>query len=152
MREGMGSVFLYNMIIIFIVVTFAFLAGTMSYAKAFRINSRILNSIEIYEGYNDEAANDIAHILNNYGYKIGTEKCPSKKGTVDITKINTNGEYSYCIYATVVDERHYNYGVLTYMYLDLPIIGQYLKFPVYTKSDTIYYFTTDNKKVGEFFK
>lgn len=149
MKEGMGSVFLYNMIIIFIVVTFAFLVGIMSYAKAFRVNSKILNAIETYEGYNSSSAREIARLLNNYGYLVGTPDCPLREGKESLEQITSNGEYKYCIYSFTVDNKHYNYGILTYMRMDIPLIGKIINIPVFTKTDTIYYFTNDGKKIGE---
>ena len=51
MREGIGSVFLYNIIIVFIVITFGFLSASLSYMKAFKVNGKIANALEKYEGY-----------------------------------------------------------------------------------------------------
>ncbi len=45
MREGIGSIALYNIIIVFITITFAILAGTLSYSEAFKANNRIINAI-----------------------------------------------------------------------------------------------------------
>ena len=53
MNQSVGSIALYNIVLIFIVIVFAFLAATVSYSKAFRVNSRIIFAIEKYEGYND---------------------------------------------------------------------------------------------------
>lgn len=148
MREGIGSVFLYNIIIIFIVITFAFILGIMSYAKAFRVNSKLVNAIETYEGYNELSAKEIARTLNNYGYKKGTIDCPNRNGKQSLETITSYGNYQYCVYAYTIDNNHYNYGVLTYMNLDLPIIGKLINIPVFAKTDTIYYFTIDNKNIG----
>ena len=139
MREGTGSIFLYNMIIIFIVIVFAFLAGIMSYSKAFRINSKIINAIETFEGYNSKSDAGIKRALTNFGYRIGQDKCPNKYGEA-IDHI-TKDDFDYCVYELKIDDKHYNYGILTYMYLDLPLIGSKLKVKVYTKTDSIYYFT-----------
>lgn len=140
MREGIGSVFLYNIIIIFIVILFAFLAGTMSYSKAFRVNSRIINAIEVSEGYNEQANKEITRVLGTLGYRHsgGNHSCPTKKGATLLENITS--DYEYCVYYYKIDDRHYNYGILTYIYLDLPVIGELLKIPVYTKTARIYHF------------
>ena len=52
MRQAIGSVPMYNIIIIFIVITFGFLSATLSYMKAFKVNGRIAKALENYEGYN----------------------------------------------------------------------------------------------------
>lgn len=139
MREGIGSIFLYNMIIIFIVIVFAFLAGIMSYSKAFRINSKIIDAIETYEGYNAKSDTEIQRALINFGYRKGQGKCPEKYGTV-VNHI-TKGDFDYCLYEIKIDDKRYNYGVLTHMHMDIPIIGDKVRIPVFTKTDSIYYFT-----------
>ena len=140
MREGIGSVFLYNIVIVFIVVIFAFLAGTMSYSKAFRVNSRIINALEKYEGYNELSDTEINNVLQTLGYRVNTGgfSCPEREGAEAVTKVTDS--YEYCVYYYQIDSRHYNYGVLTYIYLDLPVIGRLFKVPVYTRTARIYQF------------
>ena len=41
MKEAIGSVPLYNFIIIFIVITFAFISATLMYYRAFKLNSSV---------------------------------------------------------------------------------------------------------------
>ena len=97
MREGLGETFTYNMIIIFIVIVFGLLAATISYYKAFKVNNRILDSIEKYEGYNDAAKKDIENTLKTIGYTVNTEHatCPQRSGA-QLLKQNDN--YLYCVY------------------------------------------------------
>ena len=42
MSTSIGHTFLYNLIILFIIIIFAFLSGTLSYYKAFKVNNRIV--------------------------------------------------------------------------------------------------------------
>lgn len=137
MREGIGSIFLYNIMILFIVIIFAFLAGTVSYSKAFRVNSKIVNAIEKYEGYNDLAASEINRVLKTLGYKVGGANCKTKDGAKPISSL----DYAFCVYYLNVDAKHYRYGVMTYLYLDLPLIGNSIKLPVYSKTERIYKFS-----------
>ena len=135
-----------NIVIIFIILVFAFLAGTLSYTKAFRVNSKIVNELEKYEGYNDLSKREIDRILNVLAYApIGNNRCPETKtvnGSVGQI-VHLNNEYfAYCIYyfPNDGDGRHYSYGVQTYVYLELPIIGRTLKLPIFTKTSRIYDF------------
>ena len=48
MRESIGTVSLLNFIIFFIFLVFAFLMGTFSYYKAYRVNNSIVAAIEKY--------------------------------------------------------------------------------------------------------
>lgn len=139
MRESIGSTFLYNMIIIFIVIVFAILAATLTYYKAYKVNTRVITSIEKYEGYNDLARTEIDNTLTTIGYmfKEGT-KCPTKKngGTLE----TEDKKFRYCVYYSKEDSKHYSYGVITYITIDIPIVNRALSIPIYTKSNRIYKF------------
>jgi len=155
MQQGIGETFTYNIIILFIIIVFGILAATMSYYKAFKVNNRILDSIEKFEGYNNAAREDIAKKLNTIGYTINTSnaKCPKRNG---MTLEKQDGTYLYCVYYHEDDrgtkeknnnERnhdnepiYYNYSVASYIYIDLPIAGQF-KIPVYTKGERTYNFS-----------
>ena len=51
MKESIGSTFLYNIIFIFIIIVFGLIAATLNYYKGFKINTRILQSIQKNSGY-----------------------------------------------------------------------------------------------------
>lgn len=147
MREGLGSVALYNIIIVFIFMTFAILAGTLSYSKAFKANNRIINAIEKYEGYNDSSATWINSYLTSIGYQSeeNIEPCKARQGLNPMPKNLINQYHRFCVYAENVQTRSYNgryvqFGVVTYINIDAPIIGQFIKIPVYGKSNRIYCF------------
>lgn len=165
MQQGIGETFTYNIIILFIIVVFAILAATISYYKAFKVNNRVLDSIEKFEGYNAAARADIESKLKTLGYTVNTEnaKCPERKG---MTLEKQDGTYLYCVYyheddtgvADIDASRtgntvkngiaknrdnepvYYNYSVASYIYIDLPIVGQF-KIPVYTKGERTYNFS-----------
>lgn len=140
MKESIGSVALFNIIIIFLLVMFALLAATLSYSKAFRVNSRILTTIEKYEGYNELADQEINNILGTLGYQAGNANCPKKNGVKASAKISNN--YDYCVYYMDIDSNHYKYGITTYITLDLPLINK-VKLPIYTETERIYRFTNN---------
>ncbi|MDD3392720.1 MAG: hypothetical protein PHE54_04200 [Bacilli bacterium] len=141
MREGIGSIFLYNLIIIFLLLIFVFLAGTMSYAKAFRVNSRIINAIENFEGYNEASSEEIVRALTNYGYSIEKSgSCKDKDGYITSERLEDN--FTFCVYYKVVNENYLVYGVTSYMYIDLPIIEGLIKIPIYAETDQIYMFSS----------
>ena len=147
MSNPIGHTYMYNFVILFIVIIFAFLAGAMSYYKSYKVNNAIVYSIEKYEGYNDLSKAEISRILTTLGYDSSTPDCSaSYKG---MTLVNdTTKSHNYCIYIEdkVTSGNHANgqyfvYGVRTYMRIDLPVIRT-LKIPVYTKTNQIYKFTT----------
>ena len=139
MNQSVGSIALYNIVLIFIVIVFAFLAATVSYSKAFRVNSRIIFAIEKYEGYNDLATSEIEDVLKTLGYTYDKNfVCPNRDDAEAVERLSNN--YAYCIYYYKEDARHYTYGVLTYLYIDLPFVKDIIKVPVYTKTERIFRF------------
>lgn len=143
MGSSIGHAFLYNLIIFFIIIIFAFLSGTLSYYKAFKVNNRIVHAIEKYEGYNELAKEEVDRILSSFGYSLERANCKDEYNDmffVDAFDYN----YNYCIYIeteTPEKNTYYSYGVLTYMKLDLPIIN-ILNIPVFTRTNKIYKFTS----------
>lgn len=150
MSGPIGHTFLYNLIIIFVVIVFGFLAGTMSYYKAFKINNRIVSAIETFEGYNSNESKggsiqEINRVLGNFGYSKENITCATEyKGMYLVSNVNSgDNPYKYCIY---IDNRnpskgdYYMYGVLTYMNIDLPFVKR-INIPVFTKTNRIYKFT-----------
>ena len=142
MRESIGSVFLYNVIIVFVFLVFAFLAGTLSYAKAFRVNSRIAKALEIYEGYNSLSDELIFNSLVTLGYNPRkTGECPVKDGAKATNITGKSSIYDYCIYRYTVDNRHFTYGITTYINLELPLIER-IKLPIYSRTERIFKFSS----------
>ncbi len=138
MRESIGSTFMYNIIAIFIVVVFAIIAGTMSYFKAFKVNSRIVGIIEKYEGYNDLAKNEISSLLKTMGYrKIDGVTCKTRRGS---KLYEQDPSHSYCVYlyCDEEDQYKYRYGVTTFITIDFPILTTFIKIPIYTETTGIH--------------
>lgn len=149
MRQAIGSVPLYNIIIVFILLTFGFLSATLSYMKAFKVNGRIAKALENYEGYNILSNEEITDSLNTIGYRVGdpsTYTCPVRKGKNPVNAIQGKN-HVYCIYELdyyqngKTKTRYFNYGIVTYIFFDIPIIGETLKIPVYSETEKIFRFS-----------
>ena len=163
MRESIGSVFLYNIIIIFVIIVFGLLSATISYYKAFKVNERLLYSLDKFEGYNQFSKEEMEIFLTSIGYTYnpdGQRECPEEKdGGILIRAKSTN--YLYCVYYHEDDRGsqeqdelngdeepvYYNYALTSYIYVDLPIVGAF-KLPVYTKGERIYNFS-DSQEQGD---
>lgn len=157
MKQGIGMTQTLNIIILFILTAFAILMGIMSYSKAFRTSSRIVKSIEVCEGYNDCAKEQIYRFLSNIGYNHSQSSCPNKDSIVAYTH---DDGFDYCVY--MIDENvdiqgssgycnndqsgcgYARYEVLTYMTFDFPIIDKF-KIPVRNRTDWIYRFPNDRQ-------
>ena len=149
MKEAIGNVPTYNIIIIFIVITFGFLSATLSYYKSFKVNSNIAKQLERYEGYNSLSIGEIENILDTLGYRKGalSGDCPDKMGNELNVSYKMNN-YPVCIYESKLglgtsskSEHYFNFGILTYIYVDIPLVGGTFKIPVYTESERIFRFS-----------
>lgn len=146
-----------NIIIVFILITFAILMGIMSYSKAFRTNSRIVKSIEMCEGYNECSETQINSFLSNLGYSRNQIVCPARD---DLEALSKNNGFDYCVYKIDENEEiqgskgyctndqrecgYDRYRVVTYMVVDFPLIDR-IRIPVFNITDWIYRFPNDRK-------
>lgn len=163
MRESIGSTFLYNIIILFVIIVIGLLSATISYYKAFKVNERLLYSIDKFEGYNDSARKEMEQYLSSIGYsyeETGQSGCATEKNGGTLVK-STTSKYLYCVYYHKDDRGlkekditngdkepiYYNYSITSYIYVDLPIAGKF-KVPVYTKGERIYNFS-DHQSQGD---
>lgn len=142
MKESISYTFLLNIIITFIVISFFVIMCIMSYTKAFRVNSKIVNAIEISEGYNKVAEPEINRILTSYGYQKINVTCQPKEGQKAIgydgqVLPNDKADNGVCVYKFKNGDK-YNYGVVTYMTFDFPIINQLVRIPVYTRTMSLH--------------
>lgn len=149
MKKSIGGAMVFNIIFIYFTVVFALLAATMSYAKAFRVNTRIVNAIEKHEGYNSFALIEIEKHLGSLGYLRGNANCEGtrKINDVDGTLKSIGENYQYCVYRfsnssesiNGEENKYYSYAVVTYIMFDLPLVRNF-KIPIVTKTNRIYDF------------
>lgn len=108
MRQAIAGTWVYQLVIIFILLFVSFLTLSLTYSKAFKNKNELLNIIEKYEGVTQES---IA-IMNNYlvsnGYKV-THSCPTNDGmpwygvkdiegqSIVFKQAVAGEKYSYCI-------------------------------------------------------
>lgn len=160
MKESISYTFLLNIVIVFIFTCFAIIMGVLSYYKAFKANSIILNEIEKYEGYNCLAKDSINTKLQTIGYQTPfTVSCNSSDGKCEASErgykvvsynLDFEGKLVYpdeqmnsvyiCDTNGCATNKHYRYGVYTYMYVDLPVISHLLKVTIFSKSSIMYDF------------
>ena len=160
MRESIGTVSLLNFIIFFILLVFAFLMGTFSYYKAYRVNNAIVSAIEKYEGFNQYSEQEIDNKLKTLGYNRVDFNCPKKNGA-DLLSINetepegsTKTHVGYCVYAYNNDTTYSGntdiydtYEVTTVITFQFPIIQDLLKLRVSSKTGRIYNFVSSKNNM-----
>ncbi len=151
MKESIGLTVTINIVIIFVMVAFVFVVGIYSYTKAFKASSLIIKSLERYEGYNALAYDQINKDLYTVGYLPGdSSKCSETKnasiGEGTLVTLNDQEKFNYCIYFfdNDGDDKHYSYGIVTYITLDFYMFNLKPKFPIYARTTRIYRYTKNS--------
>ena len=142
MREAIGSTWIFQLVLIFILIFAAYLALTINYSKSFRIKNEVLTVIEKYEGVTDDAF----HTINNYLSASNYQEmgyCPDGWYGVKRLDVGTDAgmeianqgtRYYWCLnkisgYHLTFKDRAY-YKIRLFFKFDLPVIGQVSTFDV----------------------
>jgi hypothetical protein len=155
MKESIGNAFIFGIFVTFSFLCLFVLTAAINYSRAVKVKTRLVSLVEDYaessaarrsdEGidlidFDDEDFSKmIEEELMRIGYRrnnggFNQNSCPSLDGA---TLMNKNSAFNYCIYS-YPSNRGYYYKVITYMYFDIPIIGQTLKFPISGETKVIY--------------
>ena len=155
MKESIGNAYVFGIFITFAFLLMLILTVSINYSRASKIKDRILAKVQAYAeanseinvdgtfgkiDFNDEAFHiEIDRELATLGYRrnnggYNQNDCPSRNGAMPM---NPHSDYRYCIYSYSTS-RGYYYGVTTYMYFDVPVIGTTLEFPIYGETRIIY--------------
>lgn len=132
MRESIGSAMLFYIIITFVVIIIITLVGSLSYSKAFKLKTKIVDIIERYHGYdadNEEQQDEIDSLLSKVGYRVGKSSCEANN--------LSNSNYNYCVYGYNTPKGPY-YKVVVFIEFELPIINTVLRFPLSGETEIIY--------------
>lgn len=139
MREAIANSYVFNIILIFVGIIIVILIGSLSYSKAFKVKTKVINIIEKHQEYNDGVVrSEIDEFLKNTGYHVTSAvnswTCPNVNG---VKAINTIKNYDYCIYRFNTVKGPY-YRVTVFISFDIPIISSYLRIPM-TGETRIFY-------------
>ena len=160
MKESIGNAFVFGFFIFFAFLTLFILTVSINYSRASKIKNRLLakvqayaestsnisadGSIDVIDFESEDFIYEVEHELASLGYRrndggyhqnncdLNGDDQKQKNAKV----MNPNSNYKYCIYAYETS-RGYYYGVKTYMYFDIPIIGSTLEFPIYGETKVI---------------
>ncbi|MBR1717868.1 MAG: hypothetical protein IJ715_01200 [Bacilli bacterium] len=138
MREAIGNSFVLNFIITFVILFILIFVGTTTYTKAFKVKNKIVDTIENYDGkiatgnrLNSSVSDEINEKLGQIGYRIDpSSECKTDGRFSNGTLLSKTSDYRYCVYKFSTTKGNY-YGVVAYIYMEIPVIGAKLEFPVY---------------------
>lgn len=143
MRESVGNAYLLGIVTFFIGVIMLFFCASLNYTKAFKVKNRIVNIIEQNQGYtfgDSGTRQEIDAELEDMNYKRSSNHKCKEDGRFSTAAAKTeqgNTNYLYCVYEFDLGEKGKYYGVVTYMYFEIPLINVTLKFPVYGETKTM---------------
>ena len=145
MKEAIGNSYVLNFIITFIILFMLIFVGMSTFTKAFKVKNKIVDTIENYDGkiensnrLSTDIQSEINEKLGSIGYKIdNTAECKTDGRFSDGQLLSKTSNYRYCIYKFKTSKGNY-YGVAAYAYLEIPLIGVKLEFPVYGETKIFY--------------
>lgn len=151
MRETIASTWVYQLVIVFILIFVAFLVLSITYTKNYKNKNEMINIIEKYEGVNDDSVKIINNYLvyNNYKAK---GKCKVGDGWIGSTDLSSNvlenvvegTKYYYCIKKKFsanegngpdkptkkTTKSKMYYQIKTFFKFNLPILGDFATFSI----------------------
>ena len=129
MKESIGTTWIFQMVIIFILIFVSFLIVTLTYSKTFKTRNELINIIEKYEGVTEESLSIMNQYLRYNSYQA-MKKCPANwYGVASIEKIEIekvgNGsvrKYYYCLKRNVSKKSSLvHYDIKVFFKFNLPI-------------------------------
>lgn len=142
MRQAIGSTWVLQLVIIFMLIFVAFLALSINYTKAFRVKNELVTMIEKYEGVS-EGENGSVELLNNYllyNNYSSMGRCEAGDYGVQnlhepiLEPVNTNERYFYCVRkvdaSTGALADRAKYRVRIFFKFSLPVLGDLFTFSV----------------------
>ncbi len=160
MRQAIGTTWLMQLVIIFMLIFVAFLALTINFTKAFKIKNELITMIEKNEGLSSGEDGTIS-LINNYlshnGYMVkgkcdNSEYGVSSLNSDSIEVANSNETYFYCIKKTSFGTPAYperaKYTVRIFFHFSLPIIGDLFTFTSEGMTVDINYALNDIEATG----
>ena len=138
MKEAVGNTYIFGFIIAIVGIIFLILIGSLSYSKAFKIKTKVINIVEKNKEYNDnEVRDEIDQYLKEAGYIVANTKssgtCPDVNG---VKAMNTIKNYDYCIYRFNTVKGPY-YKVVVFISFDIPLASR-LRLPLSGETRVMY--------------
>ncbi len=151
MRESFGSTWLFQIVIVFILLFTGYICLSINHSKAFAIKNDIILELQRNGGYNATAAANVKTLLERSGYRTSGNCDKGWTGYTRDGKVDSNGKNSvFCLqkvdiaqaYAhqnaygkTIVEyPETFYYKIKVFYQLDLPVLNSFATF--YVRGDT----------------
>lgn len=156
MREVTGSTWVFQIMILFILIFACFLALVLNYSKAYRVKNEMLSIIEKYEGITTQSSKIINNYMNGQSYTTKGQ-CPQDEditwyGAIDLEgnyeEAIANSKYYYCFsqVSQPSDSKDYlYYDIIVFYRFNLPFLGDIATFNVHGRTNS---FVGSNNLIG----
>jgi len=150
MREAIGGAYIFQIVVVFILLFTGFMSLSINYSRAFAVSTEIANIIERENGFNQNIEQTISEYLIDVGYKTKGE-CDEHDGEgINVgagTSFGSGTKYNYCINkvslsATCQTEEcpvTAYYRIKVFYKLDLPILSMFFEFDIKNSTKKLYY-------------
>lgn len=142
MRQAIGSTWIMQLVIVFMLLFVAFLALTINYTKAYKIKNEVVSILEKYEGPNSGENGSIS-IVNNYlryhGYRSVGSCSDDSFGATSLDSSTlvpaiAGNKYYYCVRRVGTSTQTFpdrvNYELELFFRFNLPLLGDIFTFRV----------------------
>lgn len=149
MKEAVGGVFLFNIVIFFILVFTGIMCLTINSSKAYKVKDEIITIIEENNGVNmtsldqgksNVTLSEVVDVLTNNSYRA-TSDCPEGYTEYDRDGELDSNEPSFCLKSTIVDTSEGNdcyFSVVLFYKLDIPFLDKIFTFEVKGETKTLF--------------
>ena len=140
MRQAIGTTWLMQLVIVFMLIFVAFISLTINFTKAFKIKNELISIIEKNEGLRSGQDGTIS-LINNYlsynGHMVkgkcdGIEYGVPSLDSDSIEEAVSGENYYYCIkktsYSTTSYPNRAKYSIKIFFHFSLPVIGDIFTF------------------------
>lgn len=133
MKESIGSTYLFEIVIVFVLLFTGYLCLSVNYARSYQVKDSIINIIERNKGLNDVAKGEIKAYLADVGFR-STGTCSNGYTPYDVDGKQQNNVGVYCVrkivsqYQTEELPQMVYYQVNVFYKLDLPIFNSVFAF------------------------
>ncbi len=140
MREAIGGNWLFQIVIVFVLLFTGFMCLTINHTKAFNVKNTIIKTIEREQGLDlgntkdDEGIKQIISYLQETGYRT-TGKCPDGWVGIDRDGNSVANNPAFCIKESTFGNGELAtisnyYSIIVFYQLDLPIFNEVFNFKV----------------------
>ena len=154
MRESIGGLWIFSIVIVFMMVLIAFVAISINYNNVYRLKTAMITKIEQYDGWNTLTQKELDGLIYARGYRqTGYCQKPSDGSTYigvykGVVTKNTTTKQSYCIYRTKkngtdTSKDKYYYHLTIFLGFNLPVLGDIFTFKISGETGEIRYPSSD---------